>query len=160
MLILQSSGLIFRGKKSPARRLLSLSRKPYVRTRSRETMVRILLVDDEPVIHELVGRFLRHYEFEVLDADHGIAALEILQERSVDLVVADIRMPRMDGLLLLEKVRESWPDLPVIMVSGHGDDETEARAFELGANAFMPKPLRLAKLVETITEQLSAVGAD
>lgn len=129
-------------------------RQPLPENSGRMSMARILLVDDEPIIHETVGRFLKRQMHDVFKAEDGEEALNILGQQHVDLLIADIRMPRVDGLSLLGQVAVQWPTLPVIMISGHGDQEMETKAFELGAVAFETKPLRLRDLAETVAAHL------
>ena len=78
----------------------------------------------------------------------------MLQAQAADLVIADIRMPRMDGLQLLAEINERWPGMPVIIVTGHGDDKMEAEARRLGAVGFKAKPLGLSDLTDLINEHL------
>ncbi len=73
--------------------------------------------------------------------ENGLAALAQLEAMAVDLVLLDIKMPGMDGLVVLQKIKEKHPDLPVVMISGHGTIETAVEATKHGAFDFLQKPL-------------------
>lgn len=112
----------------------------------------ILIVDDEPDITDLFrqrfrqevrqGRYVLHF------ATSGEEALRQLAEIHPELIVilSDINMPGMDGLELLREIRQLRPGLPVLMVTAYGDDERRRRAAELGANAFLAKPVDFDQL--------------
>ena len=116
--------------------------------------VRILVADDEPIIHDILGRYLTRYGFAVERADDGLKALASIELRPPHLVIADVRMPGMDGLQLLARIRESWPHIPVVVISSYGDQQMESEARRLGAAAFEPKPLRLWELMQKMEELL------
>lgn len=119
---------------------------------------RILVADDEPVIHEILEKYLGRFGYAVERAEDGIEALARLEEVRCDLVIADVRMPRMDGLQLLAETRQRWPLTPVIIISGHGDEQMESEATRLGAVAFESKPLHMRELVEQIGSLLGGDG--
>ena len=116
----------------------------------------ILIVDDEPDIADLFrqrfrqevrqGRYVLHF------AASGEEALRQLAEIHPELIVilSDINMPGMDGLDLLREFRQLWPGLPVLMVTAYGDDERRRRADELGANAFLAKPVDFDQLKQQL----------
>ena len=105
---------------------------------------RILIVDDEPRIRSSLRGILMDEGYEIHMANDGLAALEKLQnEDPPDLILADIWMPRMDGLELLREIRSLDLDIPVIMISGHGTIETAVKAIKMGAFDFIEKPLTL-----------------
>jgi CheY-like chemotaxis protein len=115
--------------------------------------VSILVVDDEPDVADL---FRQRFRREVRDgtyvmhfANSAETALEQLSagiEPSLIVILSDINMPGMDGLQLLEAIRRRFPDLPVMMVTAYGDDARHRRADELGAFAFVTKPVDFAVL--------------
>ncbi len=109
-------------------------------------MKSILVVDDEKETCVWLKRTLEHRKYNVLVAEDGIRALEMAANESLDLVLLDIKMPGMDGLTVLGKLKEHSADLPVIMISAHGDIETAVEATKQGAFDFLPKPLDLEKL--------------
>jgi len=108
----------------------------------------VLLVDDEQDIRTSIQMILEYRnQYRVETAEDGPAALERLAERPFDVVLLDIKMPGMDGLRVLERIRDAQPDLPVVMISGHGTIETAVEATKLGAFDFLQKPLDREKLL-------------
>ncbi|MBN3039172.1 MAG: response regulator [Candidatus Omnitrophica bacterium] len=100
---------------------------------------KILLVDDQPDFLEPIAFLLKSNGYEVLLANNGAAALEIITTNKPQIVCMDIVMPEMDGLETLAKIREMDKDLPVIMLTGHPDEENQAKARSLGITEFFPK---------------------
>jgi len=119
-------------------------------------MARILIVDDEESIRRSLAGLLSDEGFEVTTASDGEAALAALREdgAELDLMLLDIAMPRRDGMQVLEEVRAQGTDLPVVMMSGHGNIETAVRATRLGAFDFIEKPLSAEKLLLTLQHAL------
>ena len=107
----------------------------------------VLVVDDEPSILKALKGILEDEGYETLLADSGEKALEIAGERPVDLVLLDIWLPGIDGVEVLKEIKAAHPDLPVIMMSGHGTIETAVNSTRLGAYDFIEKPLSLDKIV-------------
>ena len=106
----------------------------------------ILLVDDEQVIHDTLGAYLSdsgHHVDSFFDGEQGVAAAK---EQDYQLALVDVRMPRMDGLAALAALRESQPELAVVLITGHGDMEMAVKALRLGAADFLPKPVKLLDL--------------
>lgn len=120
--------------------------------------MQVLLVDDEPNLLRSLEGFLETEGIGSLTAPEGRAAQAILQDRAVDAVVLDLRMPGMDGMTLLRWIKESGPDVPVIIASAHGDVGDAVEAMKLGAYDYLVKPfdpdelvLRLRKAVRERT---------
>ncbi len=113
-------------------------------------MSRILIVDDEPTILDLLQRFLVSKGHEVRTAADGLEALQKVQDEQPDLVLLDIRMPRMSGLDVLRHLRESHPRVRVIMVSGLTDEELRHTALDLGALDYLTKPVSFRALANRI----------
>ncbi len=109
-------------------------------------MKSILVVDDEKETCLWLKRSLEHKHYAVTVAEDGIRALDIAAADTFDLVLLDIKMPGMDGMTVLGKLKEMSADLPVVMISAHGDIETAVEATKQGAFDFLPKPLDLEKL--------------
>lgn len=113
-------------------------------------MANILIIDDERPIRSTLKEILEYEKFKVDDAEDGIIGLEKIAKNKYDLVLCDIKMPKMDGLELLEKVQETNPDLAVVMISGHGNIETAVEAIKKGAFDFIQKPLDLNRVLITV----------
>ena len=114
----------------------------------------ILIVDDEKSIIQSLDGILTDEGFEAISASSGDAALEIIEEEMPDLVLLDIWMPGMDGIETLIKIKETYPHLQVIMMSGHGTIETAVKATKRGAYDFIEKPLSLEKVLLSINNAL------
>jgi len=113
----------------------------------------LLIVDDEQNIREGIRQYLSSLKLRVFTARNGIEALEMLQEKEYQVVVADIKMPDLDGIELLKKIKDSYPDIEVIMLTAHATIETAVEAMRLGAHDYLEKPCdpeRLNKLVSRI----------
>jgi len=115
----------------------------------------ILIVDDEPSIVQSLHGILADEGFEVMSADRGLKALDIIKETIPDIVFLDIWMPDIDGIETLRRIRELYPSLQVIMISGHGTIETAVKATKLGAYDFIEKPLSLEKVLLSINNALN-----
>ena len=113
-------------------------------------MKSILVVDDEKAIRESIRMILEYEKFDVVFAEDGPAALARVDTAAFDLVLLDIKMPGMDGLRVLQVIKEHHPDLPVVMISGHGTIETAVEATRNGAFDFLQKPLDRDKLLITV----------
>ncbi len=114
----------------------------------------ILVVDDEKDIRISLTGILEDEGYQVLTADNGIEALECARLELPDLVLLDIWMPGMDGLETLERLKTLFPQVTVIMISGHGTIETAVRATKLGAFDFIEKPLSLDKVLISVVNAL------
>ncbi|MFZ9662084.1 MAG: sigma-54-dependent transcriptional regulator [Chitinophagaceae bacterium] len=113
-------------------------------------MSSILIIDDERSIRKTLGEILTYEGYRIVEASDGEEGLRKFRESSIDVVLCDIKMPRMDGMELLEKVREINADIPVIMISGHGTIETAVEAVKKGAFDYISKPPDLNRLLITI----------
>jgi DNA-binding NtrC family response regulator len=105
--------------------------------------IKILVVDDERRVREEIAEFLSNNKFEVYKAAAPSEAFKILDAKPVDIMILDIRLPEMDGLAVLKRVKENYPEIEVIMISGHGDMTSVIEAMRYGAADFFPKPFRL-----------------
>ena len=117
----------------------------------KELVPRLLVVDDEEDIRSLVKRALP--AFEVLEAENGEQALDIVQEDKLDLVITDIKMPVMDGCELLGRLRSQFPSLPVLGISGYVDADDAARN---GFDGFLEKPISLHDLQRAVEQTVKA----
>ena len=110
-------------------------------------MKSVLVVDDEKAVRDSIKMILEYEKFDVQYAEDGPGAIARVESGDFDLVLLDIKMPGEDGLKVLRRLRQGHPDLPVVMISGHGTIETAVEATRLGAYDFLPKPLDSDKLV-------------
>ena len=117
-------------------------------------MANILVIDDEKSIRNALTEILAAEDHEVLSAEDGPTGLELYGENKFDVVLCDIKMQEMDGMEVLEKILEQPKDVPVIMISGHGDIEIAVEAIKKGAFDFLEKPLDLNRLLITIRNAL------
>ena len=110
----------------------------------------VLLVDDEALIRQSTEQWLKMAHFDVISCDSAEQALKVLDEQFPGIIVTDVRMPGMDGLELMDVARQRIPELPVILVTGHGDVDMAIKAMRNGAYDFIEKPFVPERLVETI----------
>jgi DNA-binding NtrC family response regulator len=119
----------------------------------------VLIVDDEKNILLTLSQSLQLAGYHTELASSGQVALDVVSARPVDAVLMDVKMPDMDGLTALEKLHASKPDLPVIMMSGHGTIDTAVRATQLGARDFLEKPIARDKLLVSLRNALKHQAA-
>ena len=117
-------------------------------------MPKILIVDDERSIRRTLREILEFENYEIIEAEDGQKGLEAITNESIDAVLMDIKMPKMDGLELLTKALEIKSDLPIIMISGHGNLETAVEAVKKGAFDYISKPPDLNRLLITVKNAL------
>ena len=113
-------------------------------------MDNILLVDDETVLIEMLQWQLQEHAYTVHTATNGEEALAILRNKSIPIVISDIRMPGMDGIELVKKARKIVPDVQCIFITGHGGRKVAVEATKLGGFSYLQKPLRIEELVVAI----------
>ena len=117
---------------------------------------RILVVDDEPNNQRILNYTLNKAGYETLTAGNGEAALDLLHEKSADLAILDVAMPGMDGITLLHHIRtiQQYENLPVIILTGSGDDSERIRAEEAGVQSFLTKPASSKTILDTVNHLL------
>jgi len=115
----------------------------------------ILIADDEPGIRSSLQKLLEFEAFRVVLAEDGQRALDILRDRAVDLVLLDIKMPGLDGLEVLSQIHRDQPQLPVVIISGHGSIATAVEATRLGAYDFIEKPIDADRMLLVIRNGLA-----
>jgi len=119
-------------------------------------MARILLVDDEPPILKIMTTLLSVEGYEVVSAEGGEPAKELLEAQEFDLMITDLRMAPISGMELLEWAREARPNMAVIMMTGHASVRTTAEALRLGAFDYAPKPLNIEDLLLAVRKALQS----
>ena len=114
----------------------------------------ILIVEDETVLRESLAELLTDEGYEVLQAGDGKAAYEIVLKRAVDLVISDVRMPEMDGLVLLGHLQKAAPQTPVIMLTAFGTVESAVAAMRAGASDYLLKPVQFDDVLMKVSRAL------
>ncbi len=119
-------------------------------------MSKILIIEDEAAIRRVLNKILSEESvtYQVEDAEDGLRGLEKIKNNDYDLVLCDIKMPKMDGIELLEAVKKIKPEIPMVMISGHGDMETAIHSMKLGAFDYISKPPDLNRLLNTVRNAL------
>ena len=113
-------------------------------------MSNILIIDDEKAIRKTLTEILSFEGYNIVEAADGEEGLKQFKEKTYDVVLCDIKMPKLDGMEFLQKATEHNPDVPIIMISGHGNIETAVEAVKKGAYDFIQKPPDLNRLLITI----------
>lgn len=113
-------------------------------------MADILIIDDEKAIRKTLTEILSFEGYKIDEAADGEEGLKKFKEKSYDVVLCDIKMPKLDGIEFLQKAADTSPDVPIIMISGHGNIETAVEAVKKGAYDFISKPPDLNRLLITI----------
>jgi CheY-like chemotaxis protein len=120
--------------------------------------IKILVVDDEPDARDLFKDLFSRKGYDVESASGGIEALDMIDRVDADAVLLDIRMPVMDGIEVLTKLKQKKPGLPVVMLTAYGyDDNLINKALEFGASGYISKNLPLAQIVHTFQTLLSTI---
>jgi two-component system nitrogen regulation response regulator NtrX len=117
-------------------------------------MAKILVIDDEKPIRKALREILEYENHKVEEAEDGAEGIAKLEKTSFDLILCDVKMPKKDGMEVLEKVQSLQTDTPVVMISGHGNIETAVEAVKKGAFDFISKPLDLNRLLVTLRNAL------
>jgi CheY-like chemotaxis protein len=113
---------------------------------------KVLLVDDEKEFIETLSERLKMRDLDAKMALDGEQALESLQDDEPDVMLLDLKMPGMDGMEVLRQVKKAFPNVQVVMLTGHGSDKDEEQARSLGAYAYLQKPVDLEPLVTTLRD--------
>lgn len=120
----------------------------------------ILVVDDELLIRDLLYDFFTGQGWHISVAENGEKALEILRARKVDLVLTDIKMPEMDGLTLTDRVRDSHPDLPIVVMTGFPSVDTAISALRSKVEDYVIKPFNINQLYKMIESKVNVKGKE
>ena len=115
-------------------------------------MPKILIVEDEAAIRRVLSKILKEEDasYDVFEAEDGRQGLAMVQSQAFDLIFSDIKMPVMDGMELLTAIQQQHGDIPVVMISGHGDIEVAVQAMRQGAFDYISKPPDLNRLLNTV----------
>src|SRR5579862_3667645 len=121
-------------------------------------MAKILIIDDEADMRFAIRMLLERTGHTVVEAAEGEAALVRLAEGGIDLALLDMRLPGMDGIQILQKIREQRKDVPVIMVTGYGNVELVDQALQMGADHYLSKPFHNKELIDVVHFTLQKRG--
>jgi len=119
--------------------------------------LQVLVIDDDAVVGRSFDRVLSDKGYEVSTVLNGEEALDTIDHKDFDVVFTDIRMPGMDGLEVTERIKARCPWTPVVVITGYGTPDNEARASILGANGFVHKPLT-PEIIESVTRKAVSEG--
>lgn len=119
-------------------------------------MSKILVIEDEAAIRRVLTKILSEESdsYQVEEAEDGLSGLEKIKNDDYDLILCDIKMPKMDGVEVLEAIKKIKPEIPVVMISGHGDLDTAVNTMRLGAFDYISKPPDLNRLLNTVRNAL------
>ena len=119
-------------------------------------MSKILIIEDEAAIRRVLVKILTEESntYNVSEAEDGLVGIELIRKEDFDLILCDIKMPKMDGVEVLEIVKKIKPETPIIMISGHGDLDTAVNTMRLGAFDYISKPPDLNRLLNTVRNAL------
>lgn len=119
-------------------------------------MSKILIIEDEEAIRRVLVKILteENKDYQVSESEDGLAGIELIKASDFDLILCDIKMPKMDGVEVLEAVKKIKPEIPIVMISGHGDLDTAVNTMRLGAYDYISKPPDLNRLLNTIRNAL------
>lgn len=118
---------------------------------------RVLVVDDEPTVLEFIRKVLVRHEFECATAEDAGQAFDQMTREHAHLVITDIHMPGSDGAWLLGAIKEHWPEVPVIMLTGDSEAEMAVHCIRSGATDYLVKPIEIPSLLSAVR---SALGLD
>ena len=119
-------------------------------------MSKILIIEDEAAIRRVLSKIIseENESYNVEQAEDGLLGIEMIMNNDYDLVLCDIKMPKMDGVEVLEKAKKIKPEIPIVMISGHGDLDTAVNTMRLGAFDYISKPPDLNRLLNTVRNAL------
>ena len=120
-------------------------------------MSKVLIVEDDAVISNAIEKVLKKKGLEVAATDSGIGVMDLIKEHSPEVVLLDINLPGMSGLNILEEIKKQNPSLKVVMITAVIDHETEQKALNLGANAFLKKPF-MVEVLERLFIDLGVIS--
>ena len=119
-------------------------------------MSKILVIEDESAIRRVLVKILseENNNYQVDEAEDGLIGIEMIKKEDFDLVLCDIKMPKMDGVEVLEAIKKIKPEIPIVMISGHGDLDTAVNTMRMGAFDYISKPPDLNRLLNTVRNAL------
>lgn len=124
-----------------------------------ESRHRVLVVDDEQAIRDLLSRTLALAEYQVDTTADGVSALESIRNDGYKLLIADLRMPGMDGLTLIREVKQINPQLPIIIITGYSSESSAIEAVNLGVAGYLTKPVGIPQVLAAAAKALGVPAA-
>jgi len=118
-------------------------------------MGRVLVIDDEPGIRTVLSDILQDEKHAVFAARDGFEGLAVLKQEPIDLVILDVWLPNLGGMDVLKEIRQEYPEVEVIIISGHANIDLAVRAVKLGAFDFLEKPLSLEKVTTIVRNAIT-----
>ena len=115
-------------------------------------MSKILIIEDEASIRRVLLRILseENSNYNVSETEDGIQGINLVENKNFDLILCDIKMPKMDGIEVLNQIKIIKPETPIVMISGHGDLDTAVQSMRIGAFDYISKPPDLNRLLNTV----------
>jgi excisionase family DNA binding protein len=132
---------------------------PEAAVRSAGNRPTVLVVDDDESVREMLSSSLSAAAYEVVTAADGSTALAALQQTPCDLLMADLKMPGMDGMTLIREARKRSPALPVVIVTGLPSEASAIEAIDIGVSGYLTKPFVVSKLLDVVARALAAPAA-
>jgi two-component system nitrogen regulation response regulator NtrX len=120
-------------------------------------MQNILVIDDERAIRTTISEVMEDEGYTAFTAEDAIAGIDLLSQKEISIVILDVLLPKMGGIEALEKIRAQWPEIEVIVISGHANIDTAVKAVKLGAFDYLEKPLSIDKLSTVCRNALSLI---
>ena len=119
-------------------------------------MSKILIIEDEAAIRRVLKKIIseENKSYHVEEAEDGLEGIELIKNNDYDLILCDIKMPKMDGVEVLEKTQKIKPEIPMLMISGHGDLDTAVNTMRMGAFDYISKPPDLNRLLNAVRNAL------
>jgi DNA-binding NtrC family response regulator len=115
-----------------------------------EPSTRILIVDDDPYFLRVLSRILTGENFQVKTAEGAVEAAQLLQQNAFDLVISDLRLPDGDGLSILQEIRRSGSEMPVVILTAYGEVDSYLEAMNAGATEYLNKPVKCEELLAVV----------
>ena len=148
----RTSGTV-RSSRMPGAEILSDAAPSRAADASADRRPRVLVVDDEESIRDLLQQTLQR-EYDVELAPDGVSALERLRANDYDLLIADLKMPGLDGLSLVDAARRFHPKVPIIIITGYSTEASAIAALNLGVSQYLVKPFRIVKVLDAVSKAL------
>jgi CheY-like chemotaxis protein len=113
---------------------------------------KILIVDDNPNMSSLLSEMLEVFDYESIRANDGLEAIEKVENNDISLVITDMRMPKMSGLDLLQRIKKTKPHLPVVVISGYALDDEGSNLLNSMADGFLNKPFKMSDIEQLLKQ--------